>query len=290
MTTGTAAQAADCKTRYPIVLVHGIGYTDEDYPDYWGRVPAALTRCGAEVYFGGQDSYASVTVNAQQLKDRILAICAGEAGAARAGDTAAREGAPDKVNIIAHSKGGLDARYMISCLDMAPYVASLTTIATPHRGIGAIDTLQRKAPAVLAQLYGLFALMVRIDGGDRPDSLAVFDQLSEDYLSVFNELVPDAAGVYYQSWACDMADRKTDPPLGLFYDMVHRLQGDNDGFVPVESAKWGTFRGVYRGEDGAGISHPMACDGRVRQMEKQGREDLSSWYVQIVSELREMGL
>ena len=225
-----------------------------------------------------------MTVNAQQLKDRILAICAGEGDAARAG-----EDAPGKVNIIAHSKGGLDARYMISCLDMAEHVASLTTIATPHRGIGAIDTLKQKAPAVLAQLYGLFALMVRIDGGDKPDSLAVFDQLSEDYLHVFNELVPDAAGVYYQSWACDMADRKTDPPLGLFYDMVHRLQGDNDGFVPVESAKWGTFRGVYRGEDGAGISHPMACDGRVRQMEKQGRGDLSSWYVQIVSELREMG-
>ena len=52
-----AARTANCKTRYPIVLVHGIGYTDEEYPDYWGRVPAALTRCGAQVYHGGQDSY-----------------------------------------------------------------------------------------------------------------------------------------------------------------------------------------------------------------------------------------
>ena len=24
-----------CDTKYPIVLVHGIGYSDEEYPDYW---------------------------------------------------------------------------------------------------------------------------------------------------------------------------------------------------------------------------------------------------------------
>ena len=40
----------------------------------------------------------------------------------------------EPVHIIAHSMGGLDARYMISRLDMADRVLSLTTIATPHRG------------------------------------------------------------------------------------------------------------------------------------------------------------
>ena len=39
----------------------------------------------------------------------------------------------EKVNIIAHSKGGLDARYMISKLNMGEYVASLTMISSPHR-------------------------------------------------------------------------------------------------------------------------------------------------------------
>ena len=274
-------QTACCRTRYPIVLVHGIGYTDDAYPDYWGRIPEALRSAGAEVYFGGQDSYASVTVNAQQLKERILEICGTPSGSDSAW--------PGKVNLIAHSKGGLDARYMISNLDMADHVASLTTIATPHRGIGAIDEMKRKAPLLLRQLYGLFALMVRLDGGDRPEMLSVFDQLSEDYLGVFNELVPDAEGVYYQSWAVDMKTRKTDPPLGLFHDLVEKTHGPNDGFVPVDAAKWGRFRGVYCGPDEEGLSHPMACDGRAAWMEKKGREDLSSWYVDMVSELRGMG-
>src|SRR5436190_277798 len=39
-----------------------------------------------------------------------------------------------KVIIIAHSMGGLDARYMISRLGMADRVAALVTLSTPHHG------------------------------------------------------------------------------------------------------------------------------------------------------------
>lgn len=54
-----------------------------------------------------------------------------------------RENGEEKVNIIAHSKGGLDSRYLISGLHMAPYVASLTTICTPHRGSMLADLLMK---------------------------------------------------------------------------------------------------------------------------------------------------
>ena len=40
----------------------------------------------------------------------------------------------EKVHVIAHSMGGLDARYMISRLGMEDRVLSLTTVGTPHRG------------------------------------------------------------------------------------------------------------------------------------------------------------
>ena len=36
----------DCKTRYPIVLVHGIFSRDMKLLNYWGRIPAALIRNG----------------------------------------------------------------------------------------------------------------------------------------------------------------------------------------------------------------------------------------------------
>lgn len=70
------------------------------------------------------------------------------------------------MNIIAHSKGGLDSRYLISGLHMAPYVASLTTICTPHRGSMLADLLM-KLPDFLYR--GICGLMDRYFGmlGDR---------------------------------------------------------------------------------------------------------------------------
>src|SRR5207245_6473457 len=45
----------------------------------------------------------------------------------------------EPVNLIAHSMGGLDARYMITHLGMAEHVRSLTTVSTPHRGTYLVD-------------------------------------------------------------------------------------------------------------------------------------------------------
>ena len=95
-----------CKTRYPILLLHGAGFRDLKRPFYWGRIPDALEAHGAALYYGRQDCWASVGDNAQFLKGRLLKILE-ETGA-------------EKVNIIAHSKGGLDARCAITTLGMSP--------------------------------------------------------------------------------------------------------------------------------------------------------------------------
>ena len=39
-----------CATSYPLVLLHGIGFRDLQYFNYWGRIPKELTRNGAVVY------------------------------------------------------------------------------------------------------------------------------------------------------------------------------------------------------------------------------------------------
>ena len=36
-----------CKTRYPLLMVHGVGFRDLRYFNYWGRIPAELMRNGA---------------------------------------------------------------------------------------------------------------------------------------------------------------------------------------------------------------------------------------------------
>lgn len=264
-----------CKTKYPIVLVHGIGYNDVDYPRYWGRIPEALTANGAKVYFGQQDGFGKVAKNAAQLKVEL--------------DMIKEKDGYDKVNLIAHSKGGIDARYMISELGMAGRVASLTTMATPHRGIRTIDIFKEKSPALLSRFYGIFNTMLRVDGGDVPNDNSAYDQLTYDYMSIFNEYVIDAQEVYYQSFAFDMKGKFADPALYLFYTKIKQYEGDNDGLVPVSSAKWGNFRGVYSGPDGKGVSHPAVCDGREKLTEKKGLGNISDFYVDLVSELREMG-
>ena len=60
-----------CKTRYPIVLIHGAGFRDLKWPVYWGRIPSVLKSHGADVYYGLQDSWASVETNAEVLTSRI---------------------------------------------------------------------------------------------------------------------------------------------------------------------------------------------------------------------------
>ena len=195
----------------------------------------------------------------------------------------------EKFNLIAHSKGGLDARYMISMLDKECRVATLTTVATPHRGIEAIDYYKNNHPKRLERMLTLFNAMLKVDGGDAPYDNSVYDTLTADYMEVFNDFVKDRPDVYYQSYAFDMKGRYADPAMAMFYNRIKNIEGDNDGLVSVESAKWGNFRGVYSGPEGKGISHPEACDGREKLSDKRGLGNISGFYCKLVSELREMG-
>lgn len=101
--------------KYPVLMVHGMGFRDHKILNYWGRIPKELEKMGCRIYFGGQDSNGSIETNAAIIAEKIEEII--------------NEEKTEKVNIIAHSKGGLDARYAISSLGMGDKVASLTTLA-----------------------------------------------------------------------------------------------------------------------------------------------------------------
>lgn len=126
-----------CETRYPILLVHGVFFRDNRLLNYWGRIPHELEANGAVCYYGQHQSAASVRDSGEELAERIRAIV--------------RETGCGKVNIIAHSKGGLDCRYAIAHGGVADLVASLTTINTPHRGCLFAEWLLDKAPAGLKE-------------------------------------------------------------------------------------------------------------------------------------------
>lgn len=261
-----------CRTRYPLLLVHGVGFRDFHYFNYWGRIPRELKRNGAWVYYGHQEAWGTVEDNGEILKEKVLSILE-ETGAG-------------KVNIIAHSKGGLDSRYLISGLAMAPYVASLTTINTPHRGSALVEFLMRLPE-------GLYRLICRyIDwyfkklGDKKPNAYVASRQLSCAYAAGFNEKYSDAPGVYYQSYASLMKHGFSSKLLCVPYWILKALDAPNDGLVTVESARWTHFKGTVTNRYLRGISH-----GDMIDLTREDYRDFKvlEFYIQLVRELAEMG-
>lgn len=149
----------ECKTLYPVVFIHGLGFRDRKHLNYWGRIPGILQDCGAIVYYGNQDSHGSIKSNALQIKQCILKII--------------EETHCEKVNLIAHSKGGLDARYLISALEMQDSVASLTTISTPHHGSKSDDSMLSLPKTLVKTCVLLSDAWYRLLGDKCPDSFSV---------------------------------------------------------------------------------------------------------------------
>ena len=109
------------KLKAPIVLVPGLFGVNHirvggmTLFEYFAGIPELLSRAGNRVLSPALNPVGGVAERAQQLKEFID-----------------REAGGDDVHILAHSMGGLDARYMISRLDMSKRVISLTTLGTPH--------------------------------------------------------------------------------------------------------------------------------------------------------------
>jgi triacylglycerol lipase len=234
--------------KYPVLLVHGAGFRDKTlgFINYWGRIPKYLARKGVAVYYGGTDAWGSIEGNAEKIKLAVLGVLV-------------REGV-EKVNIIAHSRGGLEARYLISSLGMDGAVASLTTISTPHHGVKAMD-MTVDTPDGLYKFTSFFVdIWFKMLGDKDPDFFTSSRQLSERRCLEFNKINPDMDTVYYQSYAAKMKFFFSDPTLMFLNPLIKITDGDNDGLCPVDSAQWGDFKGVITTGGAFGISHAGIVD------------------------------
>ena len=263
-----------CKTKYPILLVHGVFFRDFRYLNYWGRIPKELKRNGAAVYYGQQQSAASVEDSGRELAARIRAIL-DETGC-------------EKVNIIAHSKGGLDSRAAIAHAGCAPYVATLTTINTPHRGCIYAEYLLNKVPEDARQkVAAAYNATLKRLGDENPDFLAAVTDLTESACLARNETTPDMPGVLYESVMsyCRKA-RHGKFPLNATYPVVKHFDGKNDGLVSVDSAKWGTRFTLLEPVGKRGISHGDVVD---LNRENIPGFDVREFYVNLVADLKKRG-
>ncbi len=267
------------KLKYPVLLVHGMGFRDYKHIGYWGRIPKELDKLGCDIHFGGQDSNADIETNGKHIACRIEEIL-NETGA-------------EKINIIAHSKGGLDSRYAISALGMADRVASLVTVSTPHNGSRTVDRLM-KFPDPLIRFVGFCTdCWFRILGDKNPNTYNIFHSFTTKGAAEFNERTPDCDGVLYQSYATVMKKPSSDMLMWLTNAVISRIEGENDGLLTPDSAKWGEFKGVYKGVGKRGISHCDQIDLRRRPLSKKegkGISDIVDLYKNIAIDLYERGL
>ncbi len=264
-----------CATKYPILLVHGVFFRDIELLNYWGRIPKELTKNGADIYYGEHESAASIADSAKELEKRIKWIC--------------YDLECDKVNIIAHSKGGLDCRYAMANSDVAKHIASLTTINSPHRGCLFADYLlskiSHKIQNKVASTYNNAMLHL---GDKNPDFLAAVNNLTSEYCTATFDNMPPPDGVFCQSvGSIQNKSRGGKFPMNFTYRIAKPFDGLNDGLVGEYSFPFGEKCEILRTTHKRGISH---CDIIDLNRENLPDFDVREFYVQLVADLKNRGL
>ena len=255
--------------KYPVVLVHGVVAHDRKVgTKFWGRIPDTLRKSGIQVFFGNTDSWGAYESNAAILKNTTEKILL--------------ETKKEKVNIIAHSKGGIDSRYFIWKYDFGDKIASLTTICTPHHGSEVSDLLDKQK--IVHTKFSRKALKIfdKLCGDTNPDIYNVNLQLTTRNMEEFNKSITMDGGVYYQSLYTTMTNAFDDFMFFYSYRYIKKINGNNDGLVSEFSANWGS--NVKKIHDG--ISH-----GEIVDLKKKNISgiDIPGIYTEIVRDLGDRG-
>lgn len=257
------------KTKYPIILVHGIVIKDFKKFKAFGKIEDILKKEGFVVYSAPTDGFGTIENNAEQLKNFIREILVKEQ--------------TEKVNLIAHSKGGLDSKYMINNLEMEDCVASLTTLCTPHKG-SPIATNLLKLPRWLLKFISFWInFWYKIFGDQKPDSYAVCQQLKR-VDSVEDECLEFSDKVYCQSYSSKMNKATDDFIMGIPHTISMFFEhNETDGVVPVDSCVFGDYKGYAINDS---ISHSEIVDFMVN---KKKKEKVYQFYITICNELSKLG-
>jgi triacylglycerol lipase len=242
---------------YPFVLAHGFfgfeQFAGADFLTYFYKVKERLAQDGEIIDTPSVDPFNDSGYRGAQLIARIETFLA---------VTGAK-----KVNIIAHSQGGLDARVVAH--DRPDLVASVVTIATPHQGTPVADVAMKlladpNAAQIIDDLGKLLGAPLYDQIGNQTSVVKPLQLFSKAGIAAFNAKYPDAPGVFYASIAgrssyhaydndCagDLSlqfmtqwNKKTDPVDPLL-GATSLLLGSsaNDGLVGDMSAHWGEFWG-----------------------------------------------
>ncbi|MBV8518558.1 MAG: hypothetical protein JO197_14260 [Acidobacteria bacterium] len=213
-----------------VVLAHGIFRFDQlsvvfkrDFdlevgPRYFNGIGDFLRAHGFVVDEPAVNFAGSLEQRAADLRLRLQSVIAALASAS------------EKIHIIGHSMGGLDARKVIADHpEIAARISCLTTVGTPHHGTTSGDRAFGLGGGLL-----IAALRPIID-------LQGFRDLTTGACRAFNDTIRArevANGVRYRAVAASEDLRRTTPLLQPTWIQLDRDEGPSDGIVPVSSQRW----------------------------------------------------
>lgn len=214
------------KNKYPILLAHGIARFDF-LQEMLTRLPGIGEVLGDRFhYFKGIKSF----LEAHGFEARHTSVDFAGSVKRRAEQLARQVERAGKVHIVAHSMGGLDARYMVvNIAGMAEKVATITTIGTPHHGTVFAD---RGLTPERRRLIDALKPVLHLEG---------FEDLTTEACRKFNaDSLEREAGnsVVYQTYASAQERAAVFLPLQVSHEIIEKVEGANDGLVSLTSQAW----------------------------------------------------
>ena len=200
----------------------------------------------------------------------------------------------EPVHIIAHSMGGLDARYLLSPdndENMADRITSLTTIGTPHKGSPIADLLVELGDPLNIGGENVFAQTLRTRLAGVGIEVGGLHSITTEGAGDFNARFRDndstkkfsVAGVGRGLKGLS-THRDTCAELALAHRIVKEKTGeDNDGLVSLTSATWGDGPELWPADHADEIGHDL--DHGLEAL--PSNFDCLEKYADIVARLRE---
>ncbi|MBM76658.1 MAG: hypothetical protein CMK59_14725 [Proteobacteria bacterium] len=253
-------------TRYPIFFMHGLAGFDAmlNVLNYWNGVEDVLLDAGYHVEIHGVSAFDTTVDRSVEW----LAIL----------EQLKEQGVARKFNLIAHSQGGLDARYLTVLAEDPSFIASITTIATPHYGTSIADlytgvvSVSPFEGGIIDAIVELGSQLFGLSGDELTNQLA---QMTTVQMSSFNQEVPNLPEIAYYSWSgasCRYAqfscqsDRDGETVSSFFllsHAYIEGLEGDNDGLVSVQTAVWGDHLGTINADHIDQVGHRFDLSTQV---------------------------
>lgn len=247
-------QPALIPTQSPVVLMHGFGIGASFRRGGHLHDEAMYLRSrGVRAVAPNVSPYNTVQARSKMWENRFERVL--------------EETNSDRLAIIAHSMGGLDARYLITEKGWHDIIDVLVTVATPHRG-SSIATLTLEQPESvrkwLVDMADWLGTHILEDGS--ANIRQALHELTPEYVeNTFNDAVPNHPEVAYWSYGCQAGegtDTPIDPIFRYFNSYLYDREGENDGIVSVRSARWGEYLGTINADHArqVGIRSSLAAD------------------------------